>query len=123
MGKPFDERVGFVDSKSKKLTRLRCKEYRTIKGGKGCIKRQAQELQKDPETTTNHHKKNRPRCHSTEVRCWPIRNFEKKFAKYLPPGGSISLSRDLRLINVYSEIGIDENPYLEKSCELISIIS
>lgn len=74
------EREGF-DSKSRKMVKSYCARPTTIKGGKGSIKRQAFELQKDPEALTFHHKKHRPRNHSHESGGWPSENFLKRYAK------------------------------------------
>lgn len=109
MGKPFEDRVGFVESKDRKVTAKRCRKQPQI-NGKGSAKRQAQELQKDPEATTSHHKRHRSRCFSFESKGWENHQFGKKFAKFCPLNGSIALNGDLKTLCAYPD-GDTETKY------------
>jgi len=93
----FEECIGFNDNKSHKLTQKCCSKPRIIRGEKGSPKRQAIELQKDPEAITSH-RKHRPRCHSQESYQF-IHNIDKIYGKYAPEKYIryyMSVSRDKR---------------------------
>jgi len=109
--KPFAERIGFNNSKNRKLTKRYCKKPVTVRGAKGSPKRQAYELNQDPEVITSHFGKYRPHSFDQEMSPWSVDHLNRKYKRFVPDGvdawvyltsdaKGIVVTWDLDLVNV-----------------------